>query len=99
MASMKCSYCSKVCKTTRGMTKHLSTCRVQRKTARRTIPCQIQCGTNDFLTISKAEATLLLVEQIERIYFDKEEEGPYTNNVEKMDPINTAEYTKKFDRE
>ena len=36
---------------------------------------------------------------MEEIYFHKEEEGPYTNNVEKMDPIGTAVYVEKADRD
>ncbi len=36
---------------------------------------------------------------MEGIYFHKEEEGPYTNNVEKMDPIGTAVYVEKADRD
>ncbi len=33
------------------------------------------------------------------IYSYKEEKGPYTNNVEKIDPVGTAEYVEKADRE
>ena len=65
---------------------------MQRETSRCIILRQIQCGTNDFITIPEAEATLPLVEQTEGIYSDKEEKGPYINNVEKMDPVSTAEY-------
>ena len=39
-----------------------------------------------------------LAEQMEGIYSNKEEESPYTNNVEKMDPVSTAEYAEKADR-
>ncbi len=34
---------------------------------------------------------------MEGIYSHKEKEGPYTNNVEKMDPVGTAEYAEKAD--
>ena len=97
MAGIKYSYCSSVCETARGMTKHLSMCRVQWGIARHTIPYQIQCGINDFLTISEVEATLPLAEQIEVIYSNKEEEGPYINNVKRMNPVGTAEYAEKAD--
>ena len=99
MSGLKCSHCSKVCETTHGMTKHLSTGRVRRRAARRKIPSRIQLGTNDFLTILEAEATLLLAEQMERIYSHKKEEGLYTYNVEKMDPVGIAEYAEKADGE
>ena len=36
---------------------------------------------------------------MEKIYSDKEEEGPYINNVERMDPVGTAEYIEKADGE
>ena len=36
---------------------------------------------------------------MEGIYSNKEEKGPYTNNVEKIDPVGTAEYTEKADGE
>ncbi len=81
------------------MTKHLSTCRVRRGTARRTISRWIQRGTNDFFTIPEAEATLPLTESMGEIYSYKEEEGLYTNNVEKMDPVGTAKYAEKTDKE
>ena len=42
---------------------------------------------------------LPLAEQIEGIYFNKEEESLYINNVERMDPVGTAEYAKKADGE
>ena len=96
---MKYSYYSKVCETACEITKHLSTCRMAQGTARRTILRQIQRGTNDFLTIPKAEAMFSLTEQIERIYSNKEKEGLYTNNVERMHPVSTAEYTEKADGE
>lgn len=32
---------------------------------------------------------------MEKIYFNKEEKGLYTNNDKKIDPFNTAEYAKK----
>ncbi len=99
MAGMKCSHCSKVCETARGMTKHLSMCRVRQGTGRRTIPRRIQRGTNNFLTISEAENTFPLAEQMEGIYSHKEEEGLYTNKIEKMDPVGTAEYAEKADGE
>ena len=41
---------------------------------------------------------LLLVEQIKEIYFDKEEESPYTNNIERIDPFGNAEYAEKANR-
>ena len=81
------------------MTKYLSMCRVQWRTVHRTIPCQIQRGTNDFLTIPEAKATLPLAVQMEGIYSDKEEEGPYTNNVKRIDPFGTAKYVEKADGE
>ncbi len=99
MPSMKCSHCSKVCETAREMTKHLSTSRVRRGTVHRTIPRRIQRGTNDFLTIFEAEAMLPFTEQMEEIYSYKEEGGQYTNNVEKTDPVGTAEYAEKTDGE
>ena len=99
MARMKYSYCSKVCEMACRMTKHLSMYKVQRGTARRTIPRRIQRRKNGFLTIPKIEATLLLAKQMEGIYSDKEEKGLYTNNIERMDPVGTAEYTKKADGE
>ena len=77
------------------MTKHLLTCRVRRETVRCTIPRQIQRRTNDFFTILKTEATLSLVEQMEEIYSDKEKEGPYTNNVKRMDPVRTVKFEKR----
>ncbi len=61
MAGIKDIHCSKVCETTRGMTKHFST---YKGTMRRTIPRQIQHRANDFLVISKAEATVPLTEQM-----------------------------------
>lgn len=42
---------------------------------------------------------LPLAEQMKKIYFNKEEEYSYINNIEKMDPFGTAEYAKKADRE
>ena len=63
------------------------------------IPRQIQYRTNDFLIILEAEVTLLLAVQIERIYSDKEEKGPYTNNVKKMDSVGITEYAEKADGE
>lgn len=99
MIGIKYSHCLKVCETTYGMTKYLSTCKVWQKIARCTILCQIQCGTNDIFTIPKAEATLSSVEQIERIYSNEKEEGLYTNNVERIDPVGTAGYIKKTNGE
>ena len=99
IAGMKCSYYSRVYKTARGMCKHLSTYRVQWEIVHCTILRQIQRKTNDFLIIPKAEVILLCAEQMERIYFDKKKEGPDINNIEKMDPVGTAEYTKKADGE
>ena len=32
---------------------------------------------------------------MEGIYSNKEEESPYTNNVERIDPVDTAEYAEK----
>ncbi len=61
MADIKCIYCSKVCETTRGITKHLSTCK---GTIQRTISRQTPHRPNDFLVIPKAEATVLLTEQM-----------------------------------
>lgn len=49
--------------------------------------------------IPQTEATFLLAEQIEVIYSNKKEEGPYTNNVERIDPVSTTEYAEKVDRE
>lgn len=49
-----------------------------------------------FLIIPKVEATFSLVKQIEEIYFYKEEKGPYTNNVERIDPVSTTKYVKKL---
>lgn len=63
-----------------------------------TILCQIQYRINNFFTISKAKATLLLVEQIEEIYFNKEETSPYTNNIERMDLFDNTKYVEKADR-
>ena len=42
---------------------------------------------------------LLLAEQMEGIYSNKEEKGPYTNNVKWMDPVGTAEYAEKANGE
>ena len=39
-----------------------------------------------------------MAEQIEEIYSNKEEEGLYTNNVEKINLVGTAEYVVKVDR-
>ncbi len=61
MAGIKCIHCSQICETTRGMTKHLSTCK---GTMRRTIPRQIRHRANDFLVIPKAEATVPLTKQM-----------------------------------
>lgn len=95
MASMKCSYCSKVCETARGINKHLSTCRMRHGTARRTISRQIECETKDFLTIPEVEATLPLTKQIEGIYSIRKMRVHI--NVERMDPVDTAEYAEKAD--
>ena len=81
------------------MTKHLLTYKVQWEIRSYSILRQIKHRTNDSLTIPKAEATFLLVEQIKGIYSDKEEKSPYINNVEKMDLISTAEYIQKADGE
>ena len=99
MTGMNCSYYSRVCETARRMTKFLLICRVQRGTACRIIPRRIQRRINNFFMIPEAEATLPLAEQMEGIYSDKEEKGPYINNVEKMDPVGTAEYVEKADEE
>lgn len=80
------------------MIKYLSIYKVQQRTARRIIPHWIQYGINDFLTIPEAKATLPFAEQMEEIYFNKEKEGPYTNNVEKIDPISIAKYAEKTNR-
>ncbi len=61
MVDIKCIYYSKVCETTRGMTKHLS---IYKGTIRHTIPRQTQHRANDFLLIPKAETTIPLTEQI-----------------------------------
>lgn len=45
--------------------------------------------------ISEVKATLPLAELIEGIYPNKEEKGLYTNIIERIDPVNTIEYTKK----
>ena len=79
MVGIKWSYYSSVSETAYEMTKHFLMCRVQWETARFTSPCRIQCGINNFFTIPKAEATLLLVEQVGEIYFNKEEKGLYTS--------------------
>lgn len=42
---------------------------------------------------------LSLAKQIEKIFFNKEEEGLYTNNIEKIDPVSTVEYAEKVDKE
>ena len=99
MVGMKYSYCSRVCETAHRMTKHLSIYRMQREIAHCTILRRIQCKTNDFLIIPETEAMLLLAKQIEGIYYDKEEEGLYTNNIETIDPVGIAEYAKKVDGE
>lgn len=36
---------------------------------------------------------------MEKIYSKKDKEGPYINNIEKMDPGCTTEYTRKVDRQ
>ncbi len=61
MAGIKCIHCSKICETTRGMTKYFSTCK---GTMQRTIPCQTRHRANDFHVIPKAEATVPLTEQM-----------------------------------
>ncbi len=58
MAGIKFIHYSKVCETTREMTKHLSTCES-------TIRCIISRQTrHQVLVTPKAEATVLLTEQI-----------------------------------
>ena len=79
MAGIKCRHCSKVCETTRGMTKHLSTCKVRRGTARRTVPRNTLYKTNGF-PMAKTEAMLPLVEPITK------EESPYTDALDRRDP-------------
>ena len=79
MAGIKCKHCSKVCDTTRGMTKHLSTCKVRQGMAGPTVPCDILYKTNGFL-IAKAEAMLPLIEPISK------KESPYTDALHKRDP-------------
>ena len=64
-----------------------------------TIPRQIQRGTNDFLTIPEAEVRLPLAEYMEGIYSNKEEKGPYNNNVKRMNPVGIVEYAEKVDKE
>ncbi len=59
MASIKYLHCSKVCVTTHGMTKHLST---YKSILYHSIPRQIQHQITDSLVILKAEATVLLIE-------------------------------------
>ncbi len=61
MPGIKCINCSKVCETTRRMTKHLSMCKGM---MRCTIPRQTQHQANDFLIIPKAKATVSLTEQM-----------------------------------
>ena len=60
---------------------------------------QIQYKTNNFFIILEAKTTLPLAEQMERIYFDKKEIGPYINHVESIDLVNIAEYVEKADKE
>ena len=79
------------------MIKYFSMCRMARETARHSISRQIQYLIKNFLTISKAEATLLFTEQMEGIYSYKEDKSLYINNVEKIDPINTIKYAEKTD--
>lgn len=47
MVDPTCIYCSKVCKTTRGLTKHISSCKVRQGKARRTVPrnTMVSCNT------------------------------------------------------
>lgn len=42
---------------------------------------------------------LLMAEQMEEIYFNKEKKDLYRNNIEKIDPVCTAEFVKKANRE
>ena len=42
---------------------------------------------------------LLLAKQIKRIYFYKKDKSLYTNNIEKIDLFNSAEYKEKADKE
>lgn len=42
---------------------------------------------------------LPLAEQIKGIYFNKEEKGLYTNNVERIDPISIAKYMEKANKD
>ena len=79
MAGMKCRYCSKVCDTTCGMTEHLSTCKVQQGTARRTVPRDTLYKINGF-AMAKGEAILPLVEPISK------EESLYTDALDRRDP-------------
>ena len=84
MAGMKRRHCSKVCETTRGMTKHLSTCKVRRGTARRTVLCDTLYKSNSF-PMAKTEAILPLVESISK------EESPYTDALDRKDPAGIDE--------
>ena len=65
MAGMKYRHFSKVYQTSRGMTKYLSTYKLRRGTARRTVPRDTLYKTNGF-SIAKTEAILPLVEPISK---------------------------------
>ena len=69
--------------------------KMRRKTARYTISRQIQYRIKNFFTIPEAEAMLSIVKQMEGIYSHKDDEGLYTNNVKKIDPVGTAKYAEK----
>ncbi len=88
MAGIKCIYCSKVCETTRGMTKHFSTCK---GTMRHIILRQTRHRVNDFLVIHKAKTTIPLTEQmlgqIQVTYSDKKEGPP--NKVGRMNAFDS----------
>lgn len=49
---------------------------------------------NDLLIIFKVKAMFLLAKQIERIYFYKEKNNFYINNVEKINLVSITKYIK-----
>lgn len=88
---MKCRHCSKVCETTRGMTKHLSIYKVQQDTICRTVPCNTLYKTNDFPR-AKAEAILLLIKPISK------KKSLYIDTLDGKDPAGINEVAEMLGR-
>lgn len=58
MAGIKCRHCSKICVTTREMTKHILACKINQGKARCTILRDIPYNTNHFPASPKVKAIL-----------------------------------------